>query len=195
MLNMQEPDKIHPAEPTLHNIYDVKASDPKSELVDRSGMSEEDIAQIGRLMKSLASLRDVERSIGEASARYMELSAPDMRALHYLIVAGNAGEVVTPGMLGAHLKLSPASVTKTLNRLEKGGHIVRKVHPVDRRAFALTVTDATRGEAMRTLGKHQARRFDAAKRLTPQEREVVIRFLQDMAQELSLNNAPWLNTE
>ena len=95
MLNMQEPDKIHPAESPLRNIYDVKTSDPKSELVDRSGMSEEDIAQIGRLMKSLASLRDVERSIGEASARYMELSAPDMRALHYLIVAGNAGEVVT----------------------------------------------------------------------------------------------------
>ncbi len=189
---MQESENKRDEESALSNIYDVKSSDPRSELIDRSDMSAADIAQIGRLMKSLSNLRDVERAVGEASARYMALSTQDMRALHYLIVAGNSGEVVTPGMLGAHLKMSPASVTKMLNRLEKGVHIVRRVHPVDRRAFALEVTAETREEAMQTVGKHQARRFNAAKRLTSQEREVVIKFLEDMAQQLSLSNAEWL---
>lgn len=188
---MQETGKTHDEQSPLSNIYDVKSSDPRSELIDRSGMDAADIAQIGRLMKALSTLRDAERAVGEASARYMALSAQDMRALHYLIVAGHSGEVVTPGMLGVHLKISPASVTKMLNRLEKGAHIIRKVHPVDRRAFALEVTEETRNEAMQTLGKHQARRFDSAKRLTWEEREVVIRFLEDMTRELSLTNVEW----
>lgn len=189
---MQESEETPKEESALSNIYDVKSSDPRSELIDRSDVSDDDIAQIGRLMKALSKLRDTERAVGEASAKYMALSSQDMRALHYLIVAGHSGEVATPGMVGGHLKMSPASVTKMLNRLEKGGHIVRKVHPVDRRAFALEVTAETREEAMQTLGKHQARRFDSAKRLTSEEREVVIRFLEDMARELSLTNASWV---
>lgn len=189
---MQESEETPKEESALSNIYDVKSSDPRSELIDRSDVSNDDIAQIGRLMKALSKLRDTERAVGEASAKYMALSSQDMRALHYLIVAGHSGEVATPGMVGGHLKMSPASVTKMLNRLEKGGHIVRKVHPVDRRAFALEVTAETREEAMQTLGKHQARRFDSAKRLTSEEREVVIRFLEDMARELSLTNASWV---
>ncbi|NLZ56862.1 MAG: MarR family transcriptional regulator [Corynebacterium sp.] len=188
---MQESEKRPEQESALNNLYDVRSSDPRSELIDRSGMSPADIAQIGHLMKALSGLRDVERAVGEASARYMALSPQDMRALHYLIVAGHGGEIVTPGMLGSHLEISPASVTKMLNRLERGEHILRRVHPVDRRAFALEVTDMTRAEAMQTLGKHQARRFDSAKRLSSEEREVVIRFLEDMTQELSLKNADW----
>ncbi|GAB3592673.1 MarR family protein [Corynebacterium faecale] len=188
---MQDSDNTSGDGSSLNNLYDVRSSDPRSELIDRSDMTPEDIAQIGRLMKALSGLRDVERAVGQASARYMELSTQDMRALHYLIVAGHTGEMVTPGMLGTHLKLSPASVTKMLNRLEKGEHIIRRVHPIDRRAFALEVTEVTRTEAMQTLGRHQARRFDSAKRLSPDEREVVIRFLEDMTKELSLANASW----
>lgn len=188
---MQESETKHGDDSPLNNLYDVKSSDPRSELIDRSAVSPADLAQIGRLMKALANLRDTERAVAAAASRYMALSAQDMRALHYLMVAGNTGQLVTPGMLGAHLSLSPASVTKMLNRLEKGEHIIRKVHPIDRRAFALEVTPATRAEAMETLGKHQARRFESAKRLTSEEREVVIRFLEDMANELSLSNASW----
>lgn len=188
---MQASETKHGDDSPLNNLYDVKSSDPRSELIDRSGVSPADLAQIGRLMKALANLRDTERAVAAAASRYMALSAQDMRALHYLMVAGNSGDVVTPGMLGGHLKLSPASVTKMLNRLEKGEHIIRKVHPIDRRAFALEVTKVTRAEAMQTLGKHQARRFDSAKRLSSEEREVVIRFLEDMANELSLANAAW----
>lgn len=173
------------------NLYEVDSSDPRSELIDRSGLPPEHVAQIGRLMKALSALREAEQSVSDASEKYMRLSTQDMRALHYLIVAKNRNEVATPGMLAAHLKISAASTTKLLNRLEKGGHIVRHVHPVDRRAFAIEVTPETEASAMQSVGKQQARRFHAAARLTSDEREVVIRFLDDMTQEISLTNADW----
>ncbi|UOQ56979.1 MarR family transcriptional regulator [Leucobacter allii] len=172
-------------------LYDIDSSDPRSELVDRSDLDREDIAQIGRLMQALSGLRDAERALAQASERYMRLSAQDMRALHYLIVAKNRQEIVTPGRLAAHLKISPASTTKLLNRLERGGHVMRNMHPSDRRAFAIAVTAETEHSAMQTLGKQQSRRFLAAARLTRDEREVVIGFLTDMTQELSLRDVAW----
>ncbi|MFP7365301.1 MarR family transcriptional regulator [Corynebacterium callunae] len=173
------------------NLFDVNSSDPNSEIVDRSSLSHEEIAQIGRVMKSLGDLRNAERAVAEASEKYMKLSSQDMRALHYLIVAKHRDEVVTPGMLGQYLSLSPASITKLLNRLEKGGHIIREVHPFDRRAFAIEVTPSTRNSAMQTVGKQHAKRFQSAARLTSAEREIVIKFFEDMNKELSLEDVDW----
>ena len=42
---------------------------------------------------------------------------------------------------------------------------------------------------MRTVGRQHARKFIAAARLTPAERDVVMRFLDDMAKEISLEMA------
>lgn len=179
------------ADPIAESLYEVDASDPRGELVDRTGMPAEELAQIGRLMKSLSELREAEQLVSDASQRYMRLSTQDMRAIHYLIVAGNRGAVITPGMLTAHLGISAASTTKLLNRLERGGHITRQVHPTDRRAFAIEVTAATETAAMQTVGRQQAKRFNAAARLTPEERETVTRFLRDMTGELSLADVDW----
>lgn len=172
-------------------MYEMDASDPRAELVERSGLSPEDISQIGRLMTALSTLRKAEQAVAEASERYMKLGAQDMRALHFLIVAKNKGEVATPGMIAAHLGISPASTTKLLNRLERAGHIVRGVHPHDRRAYAIEVTRETEVSAKQTVGRQQARRVYAAARLTPEQREVVTAFLLDMAGELSMDNVDW----
>lgn len=173
------------------HLYEVDAADPRSELVDRSGLLPADVAQIGSVMRALAQLREAEDALAEASERFMKLSSQDMRALHYLIVARHRGEVVTPGMLSAHLGISAASTTKLLNRLENRGHIIRHVHPEDRRAFALEVTPETEAAAMQTVGRQHAKRFHAAARLTAEERDVVIRFLQDMTRELDVSGVDW----
>ena len=180
-------------DPIAANLYDLKSGDPNGELVDRSGMTADELEQINRLMRALADLRETEQAITQASEKYMKLSAQDMRALHYLIVAKNRREVVTPSMIASLLKISPASTTKLLNRLERGGHIVRHIHPTDRRAFAIEVTSGTEAAARRTVGRQHARRVHAAARLTEGERETVIRFLRDMAQEISLANADWVS--
>ncbi|MFC5338446.1 MarR family winged helix-turn-helix transcriptional regulator [Leucobacter denitrificans] len=185
----------HGEDPISGRLYEVDASDPKSELVDRAGLGTRDIAQIDTLMKALSALREEEQRISDASQRYMGLSALDMRALHYLIIAKNRDEVVTPSMIANYLEISAASTTKLLNRLEQGGHIVRHVHPVDRRAFAIEVTPESRAAAMQTVGSQHAQRFHSAARLSGDERDVVIRFLTEMTRDISMDKATWATPE
>lgn len=177
------------------HLYDVDSSDPQSQLVDRSALSTEEIAQIGKLMGALGALREAENQLSDASLRYMKLNQSDMRALHYLIVSANRGVTATPGAIATHLKISTASTTKLLDRLERAGHIVRKPHPSDRRALAISITPATQTAAMNTVGRQHAKRFHSAARLTAPERDVVIKFLADMTQELSIEDVEWANTD
>ncbi len=172
-------------------IYDVDASDPQHSLVDRSGMAASDIAQITELMTALGQLREAEQRLSEVSRRYMRLNETDMRALHYLIVCAHQSMIATPGGISQHLHISSASTTKLLDRLERGGHIVRAAHPTDRRALAISITPETHRAAMETVGRQQSKRFYAAARLTPQERDVVIRFLRDMTEEITLTDEAW----
>lgn len=177
--------------PLPPNIYDVNAADPKSQLIDRSTMAAADVAHIGELMAALGRLRTAEQQLSDASLKYMKLNQSDMRALHYLIVTANTETIATPGAIASHLKISTASTTKLLDRLENAGHITRSPHPSDRRALAISITAKTRQAAMDTVGRQQAKRFHAAARLSAAERDVVIRFLDDMTQEISLTDEAW----
>lgn len=172
-------------------IYDVDVSDPRGELVDRSGLGDDDVHQISSLMKALGGLRDAEQKLSEASRRYMKLNTTDMRALHFLIACENSDIVATPGAISAHLGISTASTTKLLDRLERGSHITRSPHPSDRRALAIAITPDTRRSAIETVGRQHARRFIAAARLSAGERETVRRFLVDMTAEIALSDEPW----
>ena len=174
-------------------IYDVDSSDPRQLLVDRSGIAEEDVRQITELMKSLGALRDAEQRLSEVSRRFMQLNETDMRALHYLIVCAHREMIATPGGIAQHLSISTASTTKLLDRLERGGHIVRAAHPTDRRALAISITPETHRAAMDTVGRQQAKRFNAAARLSRDERDVVIGFLRDMTEEITLRDEAWAN--
>lgn len=174
------------------SLFSIDASDRHHELVDRTGLDAADISQIDALMAALSRLRAAEKELSEASLRYMQLGETDMRALHFLIVCENTGTVATPGAISQALGISSASTTKLLDRLERAGHIRRTPHPSDRRALVITIEPATRASAMRTVGAQQARRVDAARRLSPGAREVVIGFLDDMAQEISVKNADWV---
>ncbi len=160
-------------------------------LIDRTGMAGSDVRQISELMAALGELRTAEEMLSEASRRYMQLNETDMRALHYLIVCAHQDLIATPGGISHHLRISSASTTKLLDRLERGGHIVRSPHPTDRRALAISITPETHQAAMETVGRQQSKRFYAAARLTSAERDVVIRFLRDMAQEITPGDEPW----
>ena len=174
------------------SVYHLESADPRSELVDRASVSEADVSQIDRMMVAMGKLRQREDQLSEASTRYMKLNKTDMRALRFLIVCQNNGNLATPGEIAAHLKITTASTTKLLDRLEHGGHIVREPHPTDRRALVVRVTPQTRSSAMNTVGKHQAKRFKVASERTPKERDVIISFLEDTAQALSLDGVDWV---
>ena len=87
------------------SLYHLDSSDPLGELIDRSQVSPQDIAEINRIMAAMAALRQAEEKLSEASLRYMKLNRTDMRALHFLIVAENRKQIVTPSAIAEHLSL------------------------------------------------------------------------------------------
>lgn len=158
-------------------MLDPRIADAAGDLVHREHLTDEQVAHTVEVMRALRHWHVAAERMSEASSRYMKLNATDMRALRFLIAAHNQGEHVTPGQLSEHLAISTAATTKLLDRLERGGHIGREPHPVDRRSLVLRVTEHTRRDARETVGRQHARRFDVAAALTPDERDVVIRFL------------------
>jgi len=172
-------------------LFSLASSDARGELVDREGLDEEDVVQIDRLMAAISALRAAERSLSEASRRFMRLGETDMRALHLLIVCENTGTLATAGAIAHGLGISSASTTTLLDRLERAGHIRRTPHPTDRRALVVAIDPATREAAVRTVGRQQAGRVRAARHLDTEEREVVIGFLEDMTAQLSLDGLDW----
>lgn len=168
----------------LPTMFNLASSDPRSELIDRSGLRPAALEQIDHIMAEMGRLRAVERKISRVSQRYMNLNETDMRAIRFLISALHTDSSVTPGMLAKHLGITTASVTKLIDRLEAAGHVVRASHPTDRRSLRVTVTPETHLAAREQVGRHHAARFGAAKRLTAEEREVVIRFLSETSGDL-----------
>jgi len=183
---MSQPSSPHDDAASM--VYHVNHS--PAPLFDRTGMDDAVVSHISEVMAALGRLRMVEKKLADNSQRYMRLNETDMRALHYLIVAEERDLVATPSGIAAHLGISAASTTKLLDRLERAGHIARHPHPSDRRALAITIAAQTREAARNSVGRQQARRIYAAARLSPAERDVVIRFLDDMARELDVR-AEW----
>jgi len=168
--------------PIVDAMHDPRVSDRDEELVARTGMSDDEVAQVVRVMESLRGWHDAAARMSAASERYMKLNHTDMRAIRFLIAARNQGAIATAGALAAYLGVSSAATTKLLDRLERAGHITRAPHPTDRRALAISVTDGTRHDARETVGRQHARRFAVAAALTSDEREVVIRFLDALTE-------------
>jgi DNA-binding MarR family transcriptional regulator len=163
-------------------IHDPRVLDPKQELVTTSGLSEEEVGQVVRVLDAIREWRDAEQRLSLESRNDMQLGENDMKALRFLVLCKNQNIVATPGALADHLAVSSAATTKLLDRLEAAGHIQRSPHPTDRRAITITITQSTHEQVRDTVGKTHAHRFEAAARLSPEERELVIRFLKDLSE-------------
>ncbi len=171
----REPDEI------VRRLHDPRVADVRGRLVDLSGIGEDELGQIVRVMDAMFRWRAAEQRVTRASHRYMRLGETDMKALRLAIVMADQGRHVTARDIAAHLGITSAATTKLLDRLESAGHIVRTRHPRDRRALAIVVNPETRKAAELTIGREHARRFRVAAALSPGEREVVIRFLESMS--------------
>ncbi|MBL3699657.1 MarR family winged helix-turn-helix transcriptional regulator [Leucobacter luti] len=149
------------------------------------GVPGSEIDEIAEVTQALERLREAERGLALASRAALGVNSTELRALQYIVAVRQRDELVTPGSLAARLRISAASTTKLLNRLEEHGHITRGVHPRDRRAFSIDVTPATQALMQRAAGRQNARRFTAAASLTTEERRVVAGFLNRVSREIS----------
>lgn len=161
-------------------MHDPRLNDPAQEIVRTGDLSAGELESVLEVLEAMRRWREAERETSEASQRYMKLGASDMRALRMLIAAGNQDVPITPSTMAGHLGISAASTTKLLDRLERGGHIVRLAHPDDRRSLVIQVTEHTRHAARATVGREHARRFDAIAALSSEHRRVVADFFDAM---------------
>lgn len=167
--------------PVALRLHDPRISDVRGRLVDIAGIDDDELGRIVRVMDAMFRWREAEQRVSRASQDYMRLTERDMKTLRLAIIRADRGELVTPRDIAQHLGISSAATTKLLDRLESAGHIRRTRHPTDRRALAILVNPETRAAAELTVGREHARRFRVAAALAPEEREVVIRFLDAMS--------------
>ncbi|MGC5617298.1 MarR family winged helix-turn-helix transcriptional regulator [Georgenia sp. Z1491] len=170
-----------PVRRIVHSFHDHASMDPDGSLLDLDGLSETDLAEIGEVMRALQAWKGEEARQAKASSDYMALSERDMQALRLVMGGARIDALVTPAMVAEYLGLTSAAVTKLLDRLQSGGHVVRTPHPTDRRGVVLTVTPETRQSARGHVGVQHARRFAAAARVSSAERRAVTHFLLDLA--------------
>ncbi|HET6302114.1 MarR family winged helix-turn-helix transcriptional regulator [Microbacterium sp.] len=111
----------------------------------------------------------------------MDMNATDLAAMRMMIMREQRGETVSPHDVARHLRITTASTTKLLDRLEAAGHIERQPHPRDRRARVVVLTDTSRQEFYRHFGERLRGMRGIADRYTDEELQLVTRFLGDIS--------------
>jgi DNA-binding MarR family transcriptional regulator len=103
-----------------------------------------------------AAVVDALRRVNIESDRFVEVFASahglhrtDLNAVAYIAAAAGAGHPMSPGQLGARLRLSSAATTALLDRLENVGHVTRERDPADRRRVVIRTQD----QGMRLAGE------------------------------------------
>jgi DNA-binding MarR family transcriptional regulator len=114
-------------------------------------------------------------------ARALRLSAIDLYALEHLEAAGP----LTPGALQQALGLTSGAVTALLDRLEERDLVSRSPHPDDRRSLLVELSPAAQADGEAELGDFHREIARAVKRLSPDDRAVVTRFLRSAAKAAS----------
>lgn len=93
-------------------------------------------------IEALLALQRAEAIELENARRRANLTRSEFQALRYLLQAQRDGRPMGPKDLVVMLDLSPAAVTKVVDRLVDLGDLQRTAHPHDRRAVYLTPTEA-----------------------------------------------------
>ena len=117
---------------------------------------------------------------GAAFARRHGLGPTDVRALIALLDLERTGVPASPTLLAQELRITTASTTVLLDRLERAGHVRRTPRADDRRRVDVTVTDSAKELGWAFFGPviDTTRAVLAAR--TPAERAAVDRFLDDL---------------
>jgi DNA-binding MarR family transcriptional regulator len=112
-----------------------------------------------------------------ALARRLGLTDSEVLAVQHLARAGE----LTPGQLGALLQLSSGGTTGLIQRLQSAGHLSRHANPRDKRSVVVRLTPGIAAWAADAWAPFVAEIDALATKLSPQDRDVVLRFLDGAA--------------
>jgi DNA-binding MarR family transcriptional regulator len=114
----------------------------------------------------------------------MAMNATDLAALRFMIMRERAGTPVSPHQIARHLRISTASTTKLLDRMQAAGHVQRQPHPQDRRARMLVLTDVSKREFYRHFGERLNQMRAVSERYTDEELQLIARFIGEISHVL-----------
>lgn len=134
-----------------------------------------------RVLIALRALSDAMDRMYGAVEVDMVMNTSDLRALRLLIENEQRGESVSPHEIASHLRITSASTTKLLDRLEEAGHLERHPHPRDRRARVVRLTDHSRRSFFLHFGAHLGSMRSVAEGYSPEQLAVVADFMSRMA--------------
>ncbi|MFB4349558.1 MarR family winged helix-turn-helix transcriptional regulator [Microbacterium sp. CR_7] len=127
---------------------------------------------------------DLRRAESQLARRLSLRRAPndtDREAMRFISEAP-ADSPATPGDLAVHLNVSTAAVTSVLRRLQERGQIVVAPHPADARSKVLRPSPRDVNVPVDDLTR---RIEDIASEFTPEQSDVVSRFLRRLTEEIS----------
>ena len=140
--------------------------------------SEDELAE-----EVLRSIRRIVRRVSEHSrllSREAGLTVPQLLCLK--AIGSRDGQEVTVNMVGAEVQLSPATVSRIVDRLERGGLVLRERTAKDRRKVCLSLTPAGL-ERFQTLPKPlQVRFVERLGKLEPHRAQVLLDALHEVVQ-------------
>jgi DNA-binding MarR family transcriptional regulator len=122
---------------------------------------------------------------GASFATRHGLGGTDVRALIALLDLERAGTSASPTRLAHELRLTTASVTVLLDRLERAGHVRRTPRTDDRRRVDITVTGSAKDLGWEFFGPFIATTRSVLAERTPAQHAVIDQFLGDLVAALS----------
>ena len=157
---------------------------------DRSGRaSGADQGSSESLIAALLVLTRLERAVSRDIAHEAGMNITDFTALQIVVHGADHGEETGAATLARALHLTPAAVTKVVDRLVALGHVVREAYPGDRRRSLLVPTpagcsliDAKNAEATETVRAH-VRSYDEEELAVTSR--VLTRLAMDLGQHVS----------
>lgn len=119
-------------------------------------------------------------------ARSQHLTRAEFDSLDLLQEAGE----LRPSELARRLGLTTGAVTSILDRLEKARLVKRFPNPNDRRSVVIRLTKRADAAGKVALSGYVSHVIAEGKRMSPEERELVIRFLHSATEALIAAGEP-----
>jgi len=132
------------------------------------------------VLEAMRTFRAAELAMERRTQQSHGMNANDLLALRYVIMSQREGRSIGPKELAQYLGISSASTTVLIDRLERAGQMRRENSPFDRRALILEPTATTDAEISAALGEVPETMLEVAGRLSPEQAQIVIDFLNDM---------------
>nr|CAA9309250.1 MAG: hypothetical protein AVDCRST_MAG46-34 [uncultured Nocardioidaceae bacterium] len=147
--------------------------------MDHTRAGTTDAFEVMALLRALSV--ETERFV-DRFAHHHDLHSTDVNALTVILDATRRGEPVTAGQLGARLNLSSPATSALLDRLGRAGLVTRLRSATDRRKVELHLTPAAAEVGEASLAPLARRVAGVVQALEPSGRDLVARFLVDLAQ-------------